>query len=122
MLGSSLKSWLLLSGAIASEIVGTLALRAAVDHWAWVGLVVAGYVIAFFLLGLVLRAGMGIAVAYGVWAALGVALTAVFGNVLFAEPLNLLTTLGIGLIIGGVVIVQVGAQHAARQPKFATDA
>lgn len=122
MLGSSLKSWLLLSGAIASEIVGTLALRAAVDHWAWVGLVVAGYVTAFFLLGLVLRAGMGIAVAYGVWAALGVALTAIFGNVLFGEPLNLLTTLGIGLIIGGVVIVQVGAQHAARQPKFAADA
>ncbi len=117
-----MKSWLLLSGAIASEIVGTLALRAAVDHWAWVGLVVVGYVTAFFLLGLVLRAGMGIAVAYGVWAALGVALTAIFGNVLFAEPLNLLTTLGIGLIIGGVVIVQVGAQHAARQPKFAADA
>jgi small multidrug resistance pump len=54
---------------------------------------------------------MGIGIAYGVWAAAGVALTAVAGKVLFAEPLTRVTGAGIGCIIAGVLLVELGAGH-----------
>jgi len=49
-----------------------------------------------------------IGVAYGIWAATGVALTAVLGRVLFREPLTRLMLGGIGLIIVGVLLVELG--------------
>lgn len=71
-----------------------------------------GYVGAFVCLSLVLRAGMGLGVAYGIWGACGVVLTAVFSMVLFGEPLTLLMGAGIALVIGGVLCVELGSQAA----------
>ena len=71
-------AWLLLVGAIVCEVGGTLSLRvAATGRRGWYLLVVTAYVAAFSLLGLALAGGLGLGVAYGVWAATGVALTAV---------------------------------------------
>ncbi|MBG6181962.1 multidrug transporter EmrE-like cation transporter [Arthrobacter sp. CAN_A1] len=50
-------------------------------------------------------------VAYGIWAAAGVALTAIIGKVLFKEPFTWLMGLGIILIIGGVMLIELGAAH-----------
>lgn len=104
-----MKKWLLLAGAIIAEVVGTLSLRGTVDHPAWITLVVVGYVGAFGLLGLTLRAGVPVGVAYGIWGASGVALVALFGAVLFGEALTLLQIVGIGVIILGVVVVELGS-------------
>lgn len=49
---------------------------------------VTGYVGAFVLLSATLRTGMALGVAYGIWAAAGVALTAVLGRILFKEALT----------------------------------
>lgn len=51
---------------------------------------------------------MGLGVAYAIWAALGVALTAVASRILFNEPLNWVMTIGIVLIMGGVPLVETG--------------
>lgn len=59
-----MRKWLYLGGAIASEVTATMLLRATVDNPAWTSLVVLGYVLAFFLLGVTLRLGMPIGVAY----------------------------------------------------------
>ena len=65
-------SWLLLSGAVVSEVASTLALRvAAGGRRAWYALVVIGYAIAFGLLSGALQTGVPLGVAYGVWAAAG---------------------------------------------------
>ncbi len=56
---------LLLLSAIATEVTGSLSLRAAVDHPGWYAAVVPAYVAAFVFLAAVLRAGMGLGVAYG---------------------------------------------------------
>lgn len=74
--------------------------------------VVAGYVASFAFLALVLRAGLPLGVAYGIWGALGVALTALLSALLFAEPLTALMGLGMVLIIGGVLLVELGSQRA----------
>ena len=73
--------------------------------------VVVGYLGAFFFLTQVLALGLGIGVAYGIWAASGVALTAVASKFLFNEPFTWVMALGIALIIGGVLLVELGAAH-----------
>lgn len=103
-------AWLFLIGAIVSEVSGTLALRlAAHGRKAWFAAVGVGYVLAFGMLALALTEGMALGVAYGIWAAAGVALTALLGRVLFAEPFTWVMGLGVVLIMGGVLLIEVGA-------------
>lgn len=101
--------WALLLGAIIAEVAGTLSLRASQDHPGWLGMVVIGYITAFVLLARVIRAGMPIAVAYGIWGALGTALTAGIAAVIFGERLTAPIIAGIVLIIGGVLMVEFGS-------------
>lgn len=101
--------WVLLAIAIVTEVGATISLKLATDgKRVWYVAVVAGYLIAFSLLAVALTLGLPIGVAYGIWAATGVALTAIFGRVLFREPLTALMLGGIALIIVGVFLVELG--------------
>ena len=101
--------WVLLAIAIVSEVAATISLKLATDgKKRYYVPVVVGYVVAFSLLAVALTLGLPIGVAYGIWAATGVALTAVLGRVLFREPLTRLMLGGIGLIIVGVLLVELG--------------
>ena len=62
-----MKKWLLLSGAIGAEVIGTVALRATVDRPVWLLLVIVAYVAAFGMFGLALQLGIPVGVAYGIW-------------------------------------------------------
>jgi len=102
--------WLFLAGAVVFEVSGTLSLRvASLGRRRWMVVVLLSYLCAFALLTLTLDAGIALGVAYGVWAACGVALTAVASRVLFKEPLTPTMLAGIGLIIAGVLLVELGA-------------
>lgn len=104
--------WLFLATAIVLEVSGTLSLRLATSgRRAWYVAVALCYLGAFGALSLALSEGLGIGVAYGIWAATGVALTAVASHVLFDEPLTALMGVGIALIAGGVLLVELGAAH-----------
>lgn len=109
-----MKRWLLVLGAVFAEVLGTMALRAATDQPFWTIGVVGGYVVAFTLLGFALGEGMPIGVAYGIWAAAGVALVAIFGAALFGETLSLPAILGIVTIMAGVYLVQAGESAPER--------
>jgi small multidrug resistance pump len=104
-------SWLLLGSAILCEVTATLCLKRALDVPALYAVVIAGYVGAFVMLSFTLKQGLGIGVAYGIWAACGVALTAVASKVIFGEPLTGVMLAGIALIISGVLLVELGATH-----------
>lgn len=102
---------LFLLGAILTEVGATLSLRASVTgSWKWYIPVTAGYLLAFTFLSAALANGMPLGVAYGIWAAAGVAITAVLSKILFKEPLTLIMSIGIVLVIGGVLLVEIGAQ------------
>ena len=101
--------WLALAAAVLCEVSATLALKAALTHPAWYALVVAGYVGAFLWLSACLRWGLGIGVAYGFWGAGGVLLTACLSAVFFGEPMTPLMAAGMALIIGGVLLVEMGS-------------
>jgi small multidrug resistance pump len=118
-----MKQWLLLAGAILTEVAGSLSLKAALDQPAFYVVVVVGYLTAFVLLWLALRDGMPVGVAYGVWAAFGVALTAVFSSLLFGEALTPVMLVGIGLVIAGVLCVELGRHpRSTSAPVTAEDA
>jgi small multidrug resistance pump len=106
-------AYLFLLLAIVSEVLGTLSLRAAATgHRAFYVAVAVGYVVAFLALIGALRAGLALGVAYGIWAAAGVALTAVASRYLFAEPLTRRMLAGIALIVVGVLAIELGAAPA----------
>ena len=98
--------------AIATEVAATLSLRASQSHWAWLVVVVAGYVSAYLLLTVVLRAGMPIGVAYGIWGATGTAGAAVLAAAIFDEPFTWPIVGGIVLIIAGILLVELGSRRA----------
>ncbi|MTD12899.1 QacE family quaternary ammonium compound efflux SMR transporter [Nakamurella sp. YIM 132087] len=108
-------SWLYLVLAILCEVGATMSLRASggLRERKWIPAVVGGYVAAFVLLSFALGHGMALGVAYGIWAAAGVALTAVLARWLFREPLTRVMALGILLIAGGVLLVELGAEAMA---------
>lgn len=107
-----MKKWLLLMAAILLEVTATLSLRAALDHPAWYVPVAVGYLSSFTALSFVLRLGIGIGVVYGIWAASGVALTAILATFIFDDPMTTTMGVGIALIIGGVLCVEIGSQAA----------
>lgn len=103
---------LLLAGAIVTEVAATLSLQASVRGSRWWYLPVAvGYVCAFTLLSGALAQGMPLGVAYGIWTACGVALTAVLGKLIFGQPFTGVMALGVALIIGGVLCIELGSAH-----------
>ncbi len=106
-------TWVLLGIAIVSEVSASLALQAAVDRPAWYGVVVLAYAASFGLLSLVLRRGMPLGVAYGIWSALGVASTAVLATLLFGEVMTGWKAAGITLVILGVLAVELGSRERA---------
>ena len=114
---SNVLRWILLTAAIASEVAGTLALRGFQDHAAWLAVVVPGYALSFVFLALVLRAGMPVGVSYGIWGAVGTAATAVLAAPLFGDPLTVPIVVGIGLIIAGVLLVQLGSPESEESPR-----
>lgn len=104
--------WLFLIGAIVFEVGATLSLRmASVGVKKFYIAVAIGYLAAFGLLTLALNEGLALGVAYGIWAAAGVALTAVASRILFKEPLTPVMGGGIALIAVGVLVVELGASH-----------
>lgn len=106
-----MRKWALLGAAILVEVAATLSLRASQDHSAWLVVVVAGYTGAFVLLTAVLRAGLSIGVAYGIWGALGTVGTAILAALIFGDPFTFPIAVGIGLIIAGVLLVELGSRR-----------
>jgi small multidrug resistance pump len=104
--------WLFLAAAIICEVIGTISLRmAATGQRAYYAVVVVGYLLAFTFLTLTLDEGLDLGVAYGIWAASGVALTAIASRALFHEPLTPLMMGGIALIISGVLLVELSSAN-----------
>jgi len=104
-------TWVLLLAAIVFEVVATLSLRASegFTKLVWVIPVTIGYVAAFVLLAMVLKRGMPVGVAYGVWSAIGVAATAILARYLFGDPFTWSMGAGVVLIGAGVFLLETGS-------------
>ncbi len=98
--------YLYLCIAIVCEVIGTSALTASAGFTKLLPslLTVAGYGIAFYCLSLTLQT-MAVGIAYAIWSGVGIVLISVVGLVWFRQSLDLPALLGIGLIVAGVLVV-----------------
>lgn len=105
-------TWMLLLGAIGFEVAGTLSLRASegFSRLGWAVPVAVGYLVSFVLLAMVLKRGIPVGVAYGVWSGVGVAATAALARFLFHDPFTAVMAGGVVLIGAGVFLLEYGAQ------------
>ncbi|MFC4449177.1 DMT family transporter [Halorussus aquaticus] len=101
-----MREYLYLGGAIAAEVTGTAALKFS-DGFANAVpslVVVLGYVGSFYLLSLTLQE-LPIGLVYATWSAVGIVAAALLGVVVFDEPVDVAGVVGMALIVGGVVVL-----------------
>ena len=94
--------------AILFEVLGTSAMQAA-QHFTRLGptlLMVVCYAIAFYFLSWSLRY-VPVGIAYAIWSGLGIVLISLVGYFAFGQKLDLAAMIGLGLIIAGVVVLNV---------------
>ncbi|MCW5670027.1 MAG: QacE family quaternary ammonium compound efflux SMR transporter [Hydrogenophaga sp.] len=106
--------WILLGLAIAAEVVGTSALKASEGFsklWPS-AIVMVSYGAAFYLLSLTLRT-IPVGVAYAVWSGVGVVLIALIGWLVFGQKLDAAGMLGMGLIVAGVLVLNLLSKTSA---------
>ena len=98
--------WLYLFIAITGEVIGTSALKASEGFTRLVPSVVTviGFAIAFYFLALTLKT-IPIGIAYAIWSGVGIIMISVIGYFFFGQVLDLPAWIGIGLIIAGVIVI-----------------
>lgn len=99
-------TWTALIGAIICEVVGTTLLQQSQQFtrvWPTAGMALC-YGVAFYLLSIALRQ-MPVGIAYAIWSGLGVVAISIIGLVLFRQKLDLPAILGLTMIVGGVVVI-----------------
>ncbi len=100
-----------LSIAIAAEVIATTSMKAldGFNRPLPLLLVVAGYAVSFWMLSLVVKS-IPVGIAYAVWAGLGIVLVSIAATLLYQQRLDLPAMLGMGLIVCGVLVIQLFSQ------------
>jgi small multidrug resistance pump len=106
-------AWLVLAASVLAEVAGTMALRHSDGFTRLIPSLITGlcYTAAIWLMAVSVRnLEVGLAMP---WAGSGTAVTALLGIILFGESASLLRSLWLGLIISGVVVLNLSAQYFA---------
>jgi small multidrug resistance pump len=110
-----MQQWLFLAIAIVSEVIATSALKASAGFTRPLPslVVVLGYGVAFYFLSLTLKT-VPVGVAYAIWSGAGVALIALIGWAFLGQRLDAPAIIGLGLIVAGVVVINVFSKVVPR--------
>ena len=103
--------YLYLGIAVAAEVIATSALKASDGFTRPLPTVIValGYGVAFYFLSLVLKT-VPVGVAYAIWSGAGIVLIGLIGWLVLKQPLDVPAMLGMGLIVAGVVVIQLFSQ------------
>lgn len=106
--------WFYLAIAIAAEVMATTALKFSEGFTKIMpsALVVVGYAGAFYCLSKVLNQ-IPVSIAYAIWSGAGVALVGIVGWIWLGQKLDAGALIGIGLIIAGVLVINIFSQSVA---------
>ncbi len=101
-----MKNWIFLSAAIICEEIATSSLKSSEGFTKLAPslLVVAGYGAAFYLLSLTLKS-IPVGMAYAIWSGLGIVLVTLVAWFMHGQKLDLWGVVGMGLIVTGVVVL-----------------
>ncbi len=103
-----------LSIAIAAEVIATTALKAS-DGFRNVApsvITAIGYGIAFWCMSQAMRT-IPVGIVYALWSGVGIVLITAIAWVLYRQQIDTAGLIGIGLILAGVVVIQVFSKTAA---------
>ncbi len=112
-MSSNILSYVFLALAIVFEVTGTTFLQKSEQFTKLVPTLTMGafYTASFYCLTRALKT-LPLGIAYGFWGGLGIVLTAIVGFVVFKQRQDTPAIIGIGLIVAGVVVVQVFSKTA----------
>ncbi|PTX55833.1 small multidrug resistance pump [Litoreibacter ponti] len=99
--------------AVAAETIGTSSIQAS-QQFTRFGpslLAVMSFAVAFYFLGLTLKY-MPVGVMYALWSGLGIVFIALIGWLYFGQKLDLAALLGMGLIVAGIVVINLFSSTA----------
>ncbi|WP_368641418.1 multidrug efflux SMR transporter [Castellaniella ginsengisoli] len=101
-------SWIYLSIAILAEVIATSALKVSDGFTRPLpsAITAIGYGLAFYLLALTLKT-IPVGIAYAVWSGVGIVAIALIGYFFFGQVLDAAALIGIGLILAGVLVLNV---------------
>ena len=99
--------------AICAEVIATVSMKAVKGFSTPVLLllVIVGYGIAFWMLTLVVRS-IPVGVAYAVWAGMGIVMVSIAALFVYGQKLDVPAMFGMGLIVAGVVVIQLFSKTA----------
>ncbi|MDA8455800.1 SMR family transporter [Acidovorax sp. GBBC 3334] len=100
--------------AIVAEVIATTAMKSAQGFTRPLPslIVVVGYAIAFWCLSLTLKT-LPTGIAYAIWSGAGIVLISLVGWAVHRQTLDLAAIAGMGLIIAGVLVINVFSKSAA---------
>lgn len=98
--------WIYLGVAILFEAAGTTMMKLSSGGEKIFESILVGvfYLICFFFLTLALK-GIPISIAYAIWSGVGILMAVLIGYYLFNEPITVLKSIAVMMIIGGVVLL-----------------
>jgi len=110
-----LKTYAALLTAIAFEVAGTTALKASAEFTKPLPTMImaVSYLMAFYLLSITLRV-MPVGVAYALWSGIGIVAVSLIGYFAFKQSLDVPAIAGIGMIIVGVIVLNVFSKSVGR--------
>lgn len=113
----------LLSVSIILEVFGTTMMKLSEGFSVplFTALTLAGYLVSFTLLTFTLK-HLPLGLVYGIWGGVGTVLTAAIGIIAWGDPFNVITCVGIALVVGGVVLLNQGTQELEDAREAAKDA
>ncbi|WP_339486932.1 DMT family transporter [Pseudomonas sp. EL_65y_Pfl2_R95] len=109
-----MSGYLYLAIAVTAEVIATTSMKAisGLSKPLPLILVIVGYAISFWMLSLVVKT-IPVGVAYAVWAGLGIVLVSIAATFIYQQRLDLPAMLGMGLIVAGVMVIQLFSQTTA---------
>lgn len=109
-----MKTALIFFFAVVSEVTATTALKFSEGFTKLFPslIVVVGYGLSFYLLSLSLKV-IPIGTAYALWSGIGIVLTIIVGMILWREQMDWARGIGVALIIGGILIINLFSKNAA---------
>ncbi|MBG6199718.1 small multidrug resistance pump [Labrenzia sp. EL_13] len=114
MPASPIATYLFLGAAILAEVIATSAL-ARTENFTRLApslITIAGYGLSFWLLSYPIRV-LPTGVVYAIWSGAGIVLITMVAWLAFDQKLDLPALVGLGLIIAGVVIINVFSKSVA---------
>jgi multidrug transporter EmrE-like cation transporter len=111
--GATMPGLVYLTIAIVGEVIATSFLRASAGFTQLVPtiFVVLGYGVTFYFFSLALQT-IPVGIGYAIWSGVGIVLISIIAYFVYGQSLDLPALIGIGLIMAGVLVINLFSQSS----------